>query len=371
MSALRVLHVDGERGFGGGQRQLRLLMRELAGLGVEQHLAARPGGAMERIGVGMGLPLFPLAQRSDADLASAWRLAQICRRLRPDIVHTHSARPLAVAALARVCVRLGRPPALIHTRRVSFPVKGLLGGLKVRRGADWHIAISRAAAAGLLRAGVPEQRLTVIPSGIELPGRIDRAAVRAALQQQWGFGRADVIVGACGNLLPVKRFDLLVRAVAGLGRQAPVRLVLWGDGPQRGALEALCRDLDAGAAVRLAGHVEAPERFFPGVDAFALASAAEGLGSVLLDAMACGVPLLGAAVPGISEAVEDGVNGLLFDGGTPGDLEQKLRQLAGDRDLRERLGAAGAARAAERYDIRAVARRTLELYRQVAGAAPG
>ena len=368
MNSLRVLHVDGERGYGGGQRQLRLLGRELASLGVEQTLAVRPGSAMEAIGVEMKLPLFALAQRSDADLASAWRLAGLCRRLRPDIVHTHSARSLGMAALARGLFRLGRPPALVHTRRVSFPVKGLLGGAKIRRGADRHIAISRSAALGLLRAGVPESRLTVIPSGIELPGPVDRAAARAAVLELSGSSPGEVIVGACGNLLANKRFDRLVRAVAALRPAVPVRLVIWGDGPQRGPLEALCRELGAGVAVFLAGHVETPERYFPGVDVVALASEAEGLGSVLLDAMARGVPLLGADAPGINEAIEDGVNGVLFDAGSANDLLEKLRLLVLDAGLRERLGAAGPRRAAERFDIRVVAARTLDLYRKAAGA---
>lgn len=367
MSALRVLHVDGERGSGGGQRQLRLLGRELAGLGVEQSLAVRPGSAMEAIGITMKLPVFSLEQRSDADLVSAWRLAGLCRRVRPAIVHTHSSRALGIAALARVWFGLGKPPALIHTRRVSFPVKGLLGGLKIRRGADRYVAISRSAAAGLLRAGVPESRLVVIPSGIELPGAVDREEARAAVVRLCGFSPRDVIVGACGNLLPVKRFDRLVRAVAALRLALPVRLVIWGDGPLRGAIEALVRELGAGAAVFLAGHVETPERFFPGVDLMALASEAEGLGSVLLDAMARGVPLLGADAPGISEVIENGENGLLFAVGSPNDLVDKLRLLALDPGLRERLGAAGPARAAERYDIRVVARRTREVYREIAG----
>jgi len=368
VSAPRVLHVDGERGYGGGQRQLRLLGRELAGLGVEQGFAVRPGSAMEAIGSGMKIPLFALEQRSDVDLGSAWQLAGLCRRFRPDIVHTHSSRSLGIAALARGCLGLGKPPVLIHTRRVSFPVKGLLGGIKVRKGADCHIAISRAAAEGLRRAGVPEGRLVVIPSGIELPGVVDRGAARAALLKLCGFSPGDVIVGACGNLLPVKRFDRLVRAVAALRREAPVRLVIWGDGPLRGAIEALRRDLGAGAAVFLAGHVETPERFFPGVDLMALASEAEGLGSVLLDAMARGVPLLGADAPGINEVVENGVNGLLFDAESPNDLVDKLRLLALDPGLRVHLGAAGPGRVAERFDIRVVARRTLDLYRNAAGA---
>ena len=367
MSDLRVVHVDGERGYGGGQRQLRLLARELTGLGVEQYLAVRPGSAMEAVGGEMKLTVFPLNQRSDLDLGSAQKLAGLCRRVRPQIVHTHSARSLAMAAWARTLFGLGRPLVLFHTRRVSFPVTGLLGGLKIRRGADRYVAISRCAAKGLLDAGVPEARLVVIPSGIDLPGVVDREAARAAVLRLGRFSHGDVVVGACGNLLPVKRFDRLVRAVASLRREVPVRLVIWGDGPLRDTLASLVRDLGADSAVFLAGHVEKPERFFSGVDLFALASEAEGLGSVLLDAMARAVPLLGAAAPGINEVIEDGVNGLLFDPASPGDLADKLRLLAHDPGLRDRLGAAGPGRAAERYDIRVVARRTCKLYREAVG----
>lgn len=365
MSGPRVLHVDGERGYGGGQRQLRLLARELTGLGVEQALAVRPGSALEALAGELALPVIPLEQRSDLDLPAARRLVGVCRRFEPRIVHTHSARSLAIAALARRLFGLGRPPVLVHTRRVSFPVKGLLGGLKIRAGSDRFIAISRAAAEGLRRAGVPEQRLTLIPSGIDLPVGEQREQARAAVLRLGGFAPGDVVVGACGNLLPVKRFDLLVRAVAALAPEVPVRLAIWGDGPRREALAALCRELGVEALVAFAGHVERPERFFAGCDALALASEAEGLGSVLLDAMARGVALLGADAPGINEVIEDGVNGLLFAAGSAEDCARRLRMLAGDCGLRQRLGAAGARLAAERYDIRVVARRTLELYRSV------
>lgn len=366
MSGLRVLHVDGERGYGGGQRQLRLLARELARLGVEQDLAVRPGSALAGVAGQLGLPLHALEQRSDLDLLGARRLAGICRRLAPQIVHTHSARSLGVAALARRVFGLGRPPLLVHTRRVSFPVKGLLGGIKVRAGSDRFIAISRAAAEGLLRAGVAEERLALIPSGIDLPEGPQREQARAAVLRLGGFAPADLVIGSCGNLLANKRFDLLVRAVAALARELPVRLVIWGDGPLREALAALSRGLGAKAFVVFAGHVDQPERFFAGLDAMALASEAEGLGSVLLDALARGVPLLGAAAPGIDEVVEDGVNGLLFSPGSVEDCAAKLRRLALDPGLRQRLGAAGPPRAAERYDIRVVARRTHELYREAA-----
>lgn len=367
MRGLRVLHVDGERGYGGGQRQLRLLARELAGLGVEQALAVRPGSALEALGGKFPLPLLALEQRNDLDFAAARRLVGICRSFRPHIVHTHSARSLGIAALARLLFGLGRPPVLFHTRRVSFPVKGLFGGLKVRAGADRFIAISRSAAGGLRRAGVPEDRLAVIPSGIDLPAGPERDQARAAVLQLGGFAPGDVIVGACGNLLAIKRFDLLVRAVAALAREVPVRLAIWGDGPRREALAALRKELGADTIVAIAGHVEQPERFFAGLDAMALASEAEGLGSVLLDAMARGVPLLGADVPGINEVVEDGVNGLLFASGSVDDLRGKLLRLARDPGLRERLGAVGRRRAAERYDIRVLAGRISDLYHEPAG----
>ncbi len=368
MSGLRVLHVDGERGYGGGQRQLLFLARELAGLGVEQALAVRPGSAMERLGRELPVQLFTLEQRSDFDVVGARGLARLGRALRPQIVHTHSARALGIAASARALFGLGRPPALIHTRRVSFPIKGALGGLKVRLGGDRYIAISEAAAAGLLGAGIPRDRLAVIPSGIELPASVDREAARTAVLRSGGFSAGDVVVGACGSLLRVKRFDLLVQAVAALRQDLPVRLVIWGDGACREELLAMRHRLGVEREVFLAGHTEKPERFFPGTDVLALASEVEGLGTVLLDAMARGVPLLGSDAPGINEVIEEGVNGLLFERGSAEDLAAKLRILALDPDLRERLGAAGPRLAAERYDVRRMARRTLEFYLATAGA---
>ncbi len=150
---------------------------------------------------------------------------------------------------------------------------------------------------------------------------------------------------AIGRLVPQKGFDLLIEAFAKASLQG-CDLVIAGEGPEREALEALSRSLGKEGEVRFSGRVDRPAAvgLFKGCDFFVLPSRREPLGIVNLEAMAAGKAVVAARVGGVPEIVEDGVTGLLFPGGDPGELSKALTRLSSDTALRDRLGAAGKAR---------------------------
>jgi glycosyltransferase involved in cell wall biosynthesis len=133
---------------------------------------------------------------------------------------------------------------------------------------------------------------------------------------------------------------------------AGVRLTLAGDGPERTALEALARELGVADRVRFLGavpHDEVPA-LYAGADAFCLPSFAEGLPTVLIEAMACGLPVVATNVMGTAELVEDGVSGYVVPPARPDRIAAALRALAEDPELRARTGAAGRARVERDYE---------------------
>jgi phosphatidylinositol alpha-1,6-mannosyltransferase len=171
---------------------------------------------------------------------------------------------------------------------------------------------------------------------------------------RYGLGDCRVLL-TVGRLVERKGHDLVIRALAVLGEEVgPVRYVIAGTGPEEGRLRRLAEELGVRDRVVFAGYV--PDEELPGLyaacDAFVMPSRAlalrdgiEGFGTVFLEAGACAKPVIGGRSGGVSEAVEDGVTGLLVDPHDVRALVAALRRVLGDAELRKRMGQAARARA--------------------------
>jgi glycosyltransferase involved in cell wall biosynthesis len=201
---------------------------------------------------------------------------------------------------------------------------------------------------------VPADRVRTVPNGVGADWLAGAAA-----------GHDDTHVRATwlGVMQPVKRVPELVRAVA---RVPGLELDLVGDGPERGWVEAAVAATRTDARIRLVGHHADPAPYLRDTDLLVLPSAAEACPMALLQAMACGLPVVATRVGGVPEIVRDGVDGLLVDAGSEDQLVTALTALAADARLRRRLGASGRARVAERFAIEHSVRSLVAIYEQVA-----
>jgi glycosyltransferase involved in cell wall biosynthesis len=362
---------------GGMQSHTGALTRALDGLGVTQDVitACRPGGARaERVGAGavvhrVGLPVAWARQCWSAPAAAlALRLAS-----RADVVHAHlgediAVLPIAAAAAARrgvplvVTVHNSVAHTLVASDRRSRRVKRIGGPIE-----SW--ALPRAAAvltlterlrAVLVEAGAEPSRVHVIPSGY----------------REWEYAAGPVAdphphagrprIGFVGRLAAQKDVGTLIRAAALL--ESPARVVLTGDGPDRPELEAQVEALGLQDRVVFAGFV--PHARVAAVlahtDVLVLPSRYEELGSVLLETIRAGVPIVASDTGGIPEVVRDGENGLLCPPGDAPAFARAIDALLADPALRRRMGAAGRARAhAFSWDV--LAPRVLGVYEQACG----
>lgn len=151
---------------------------------------------------------------------------------------------------------------------------------------------------------------------------------------------------ACGRLHEQKGYPVLLAALAQLQEHEPVHLWIVGQGPERARLERLARKLGLRERVWFAGFQPNPYPFMAAADAFVLSSLYEGFGNVLVEAMACGVPVVSSDCPyGPAEIIEHEINGLLTPVGDAPALAAALRRLLDDRALSDRLRAAGQRRA--------------------------
>ena len=354
---LRILHVDPERGWGGGETQVAALLGELAARGHASTLAADPAGPLAAAAARAGTAVAPLRIRNHFDVRAGLAL----RRLADghDVVHFHTARAHALAPLCR-----GRGARLVVTRRMDYvPAGGPYVRYLYNHAVDAVIAISEGVRDALLRVGVRRERIRVVPSGMDAAALSAAPDARARLRSEWNVRDDDVLVIVPGALERRKGHAVLLAAATGLAAVVPrLRYVFCGDGHEGDALRRAAAGLDG--LVRFAGFRPDMAACFAAADVAAMPSLQEGLGVAALEAMAAGRPVVGSRVGGLAEAVAHGETGLLVPPADPVALARALAQLAGDADLRARLGAAGRARVAARYTSARMAEGTLACYEE-------
>jgi len=352
---MRVLHVDPERAWGGGEVQVLALVSVLAARGHASTVAAHPEGPLALAAAAAGARIIPLGIANHFDV----RAALVLRRLAPgfDVVHFHTARAHALAPLSR-----GRGARLVVTRRMDYvPAGGPYVRFLYNRAVDAVIAISEGVRTALIRVGVRAERIRVVPSGIDARALAAPPAARAAVRREWGLGDDEVAVVALGALEVRKGHAVLLAAAAGLASAAPrLRYVFCGEGRQAKALAGAAAALDG--AARLVGFRRDVAACLAAADIVALPSFQEGLGVAALEAMAAGRPVVASRVGGLAEAVVHEETGLLVPPGDPTALAAALARLARDPDLRARLGVAGRARVLARYTATRMAEGTLACY---------
>lgn len=228
-------------------------------------------------------------------LQLGWRL----RQLAPNAVFLHHIGPLIYGGLAR---HLAGMPVTFHVEHdvwhYDAPRRRTLLALMERAAPMPHVAVSNHAAETIRRL-LPGASVAVIPNGVDL--QRFRPQSRAVARARFGLDIDRTIVGTAGRLVPVKGHDILVTAAASLPEHIDV--VVAGAGPERERLEALASELGISRRVRFLGHVDAIETLLPAFDVFCLPSRNEGMPRSLLEAQACGLPVVATDVGAVREVV--------------------------------------------------------------------
>jgi len=299
-----------------------------------------------------------------ADCRALWQLRRAIRRLGPDIVHTHSSK---AGFLGRLAARAAGVPHIVHTPHGHVfegyfsPVATRAFTLLERLAARWTdriITLSDDEAQDhlRLRIGRPEQFVT-IPSGVDLD------TVCAASPASLVPGRP--VIGAVARLVPVKGLQYLIDAAPEILRRCPdARFLLVGDGEMRAALRAQADALGLSDRIVFTGFREDIPALIAGMDVFVLPSINEGMGRVLVMAMALGKPIVATRVGGVAELLGDGEAGLLVPPRDPAALAEAATALLRDVTRASALAEAGRRRA-PRYSAEAMLEALAKVYREV------
>ena len=358
--AVKVLHIEAGRHLYGGARQVGYLVSGLAARGVRNLLVCQPGHALT--GLAPLATILPTALRGDLDLMLASRLERLIREHAPDLVHVHSRRG-ADGAGGRAARAAGCPAVLTRRVQSAEPAWWL------RRKCAPYAAvavISSSVAAEVERAGVPREKIRRIPSAVDTQLFAPDAGARARLLQRFGLPDDALLAGCAAQLIPRKAQDFLLPLAAGLVAVEPgFRLLLFGQGQARVALERRVAALGLGATVRFAGFLPEWPLLLPGLDLLLHPARREGLGSVLLEAMSAGVPVVASAAGGIVDVIDDGRDGCLLPPDRSEDWHAAVRGLLRDPGRRQALAAAGRRKVEKEFTIDRMTGRYLDLYRDV------
>lgn len=359
---LTVLHLDTERGWRGGERQAFWLARALARLGHRSLVAARAGEPLARRAAEAGLDVVPCDPFTEADPIAAFRLRRAIRREGVDLVHAHTGHAVGLGALAT----LATSTPMVLTRRVDFRLRDNAASRWKYSRASAVIAISRAVRTALVSSGLPEEEIEIIPSGVDLEREI-RPAPPATLREL-GIGAGAPLVVMVAALVDHKDPATFVGAIDIARKHVPaLRALLIGEGPLRSVIEEQIARSRLAPALQLTGYRGDADALIAAADVFVLSSKEEGLGTVLLDALAAGVPIAATRGGGIPEIVEHGRSGLLAEPQDPRALGEAIARILTDERLRATLKEGGAERV-RAFSVEETARRTLEVYRRVLAA---
>ena len=358
------IHIDTARTWRGGQNQVLITALGLRALGHRTMVVAHSEGVLKERAA-EGLDVISLAPRSEMDLSAAWRLSRVLKQLKPEIVHAHDPHAVAMGALALSMSTQPSKPPLVASRRVDFHIRGnTLSRWKYRQ-VDCFICASEAIRRMLVSDGIPEDRTVTIHEGIDVE-RV-RSAPAAKLHEEFWLPHEAPIVGNVAALVPHKGQKFLIDAAALVLRQVPdARFVIAGDGELRPQLERQIKDHRLEKHVFLAGFRPDILSLHKSFDIFAMSSTTEGLGTSLLDAMACAKPIVATTAGGIPEVVEHGVTGLLVPPRDPERLAHAIVLFLKDAGQRRAFGAAALARVRERFSAERMVQETLRLYQHVA-----
>jgi glycosyltransferase involved in cell wall biosynthesis len=361
----RILHIIPTLDRGGAEKQLVLLAEGLPRDEFELHVCALTrGGPREAELRAAEVPVTVIGKRWKADPLAFWKLRRHLARLQPALVHTWL---FAAGAYGRVAAR-------------SAGVKRLIAGERCvdRWKSSWQWAIDRHLAGFTDRFvtnstgvqdycvahGLPVAKFTVIPNGV--PPARDSDVSRDELFNELRLPSGARLIGVVGRLWPQKRVKDLIWA-ADLVRvlHDNIRLVIIGDGPERASLEEFARGASDLEHIRFLGERGDVWRIMPHLDMLWQGSEYEGQPNSVMEAMACGVPVVASDIPGNRDLVVHGETGFLLPLGDRAAWGRTANTLLTDSNLATRLGAAGRERMLNDFSVERMVQRHVELYREL------
>jgi glycosyltransferase involved in cell wall biosynthesis len=379
---VRIVRVIARMNVGGPARQAIELSRGLASYGYETVLCTGESAAWEgdlrdearRSGINIfTIPGLTPAIKPASDARALFALASLLRRVRPQLVHTHTAKAGVLGRLASRLAGTGRRVHTFHGTVFNQYFSKGAGRWIVRveralaRSTDRIVAVSHAVADELESAGIPAQKIRVIPPVIDLDPYLSIRGGHLGFMARCGAAGGAPLIGWVGRFVAIKDPDCFVEAVALLQSALPeARFVMVGSGPLLGATQQKARDLRVDSRITFLPFQASMTDVYGGIDLLVSTSRKEGMPVVVLEGAAAGVPAVATEVGGSPELIAADRSGFLVPPGSPDAVAKAVARYF-DLPPGDRLAMRGVARvrARERYGLRAGLERHAQMYEEI------
>ncbi len=356
---MRILYVDLEREWRGGQSQALLTLAGLRQRGHEVELLTARDSPLANRAAESGIIVHQVSRIGLRGWAARAMRGLIARQ-RFEVVHLNEPHALTAAWLAKAHRQL----PLLLSRRIGFPLQKNAVSQARYRAVERFVANSKDVAQSLIDSGIATERISVVNEGVEI-FPFPTPEQRSAARNRWGVRENEFLFGCVSVFVPEKGQRHLIEALPLVRALHPeARLLLAGDGPCRADLEALTKRLGQTKAILFPGFVTDVVQVYAALDAFVFPSEFEGLGTALQAAMAAGLPCISTKRGALGEVVDHERTALIAEPNSKEFAAMMLR-LINDEALRKNLSKADRSEVERRFSADRMVENTIRLYEGV------
>jgi len=332
-----VLHVSTPESWRGGEQQLYYLMEELEAQGVEQYLVCNVKGELYKKAKLKAWNVVGSSKRSGMDLGFASQIKSLCKKVGVNVVHAHDSQAHTMTLLANIL--FGNKLPVVLSRRVDFPVGGsFFSRYKYNHAMVAKILCVSDAIKEVMKSAINNHDLLeTVYSGIDM-SKFKGVEASSYLREEFDVPKNYKLIGNVSAIAPHKDYYTFVNTAELLiktGVQAKFFIV--GDGPNKAAITQYVKDKNLEKEIFFTGFVKEVLPVLKSLDLMLVTSKTEGLGTTILDAFACGVPVVATRAGGIPEIVKDGITGLTAEVADSIGLSELCVKLLTDNSLQSTL----------------------------------
>jgi glycosyltransferase involved in cell wall biosynthesis len=357
---MNILQINTELKWSGGEGQTFSLVRGLIKRGHRITLVAQPQSIIGKRVRTLGIPVVEIWMRNHLDINAIFKLHRLMKHKHFDIIHLHTSRAHALGAIAARFLKT----KVVVTRRMDFPVKkNFLNKLLYQRWTDEIIVISRKIEKILIDMGIDPNKIVYIPSGVDLK-RFTPEIRGEKIRNE--FNIDSFLIGTVAALVERKGLSYFIEAARDVSKKSPTtRFIIVGDGSLKEKLKRYSEKLGMEERIIFAGFREDIPELIASLDVFVLSSLQEGLGVSILEAEACGKPVVASNVGGIPDCCIDGITGFLIPPRDSKALTKVIITLLQDKEKRTKMGKAGRRLVEKKFSMESMIRENEKIYFEI------
>lgn len=349
---IKVLHINSEKSWRGGEQQMSYLIEELQKIGVKNYICCRKNSSLEDFSKKKKIPSLSLSF-SGLKFINSLSLKNFVTKHKIDIIHTHSSNAHTLAYYANIC---GMDIPIVVSKRTDFPIRNArkynIENVKA------VLCVSEKIKEITLEKIKRNELVQTVYSGIN-PDRFDVA--KSDLRQRLGLSNSSILIGNCSAIADQKDYFTFVKVAKTLPQ---FHFVIIGSGPLEGEIKKFVAD-EKLTNVHFTGFLDDIENYLHSLDVFLITSKTEGLGTSILDAMICRVPVVATKAGGIPEIVKNEATGILCEIGNVDQLKSGIELVLSNDEIKTSIIDNAYNNVLHNFSKKSTASKTFEIYESI------